>query len=62
MSRQERERIFQKFYRGMNDREKVSGTGLGLYICKELMEAMDGGIECIDQEKGVGLLLYIPLV
>lgn len=59
---QERERIFQKFYRGMNDREKVSGTGLGLYICKELMEAMDGGIECIDQEKGFGLLLYIPLV
>lgn len=35
--------LFDAFYRGRNS-EKVSGSGLGLYICKELMHKMDGDI------------------
>lgn len=35
--------IFDSFYRGSNS-ERVSGSGLGLYICKELMHKMDGDI------------------
>ncbi|SFQ04186.1 Signal transduction histidine kinase [Lachnospiraceae bacterium XBB1006] len=35
--------LFDSFYRGSNS-EKVAGSGLGLYICKELMHRMDGEI------------------
>ena len=35
--------IFDSFYRGSNS-EKIEGSGLGLYICKELLKKMDGDI------------------
>lgn len=35
--------IFDSFYRGSNS-DKEEGSGLGLYICKELMHMMDGEI------------------
>jgi signal transduction histidine kinase len=33
--------IFESFYRGTNSYEKT-GSGLGLYICKEILNRMDG--------------------
>ena len=33
--------IFDSFYRGKNT-EGIQGSGLGLYICKNLMQKMDG--------------------
>jgi signal transduction histidine kinase len=39
------ERIFEKFYRlDPNMTQGVGGTGLGLYICRELVESMSGDI------------------
>ena len=35
--------IFDSFYRGSNS-ENVKGSGLGLYICRQLMRAMDGEV------------------
>lgn len=35
--------IFDSFFRGSNV-EKKSGSGLGLYICRQLMQQMEGGI------------------
>ncbi len=35
--------IFDSFYRGSNS-ERLEGSGLGLYICKQLMRKMDGDI------------------
>lgn len=35
--------IFDSFYRGSNS-EDVQGSGLGLYICKELLHKMDGEV------------------
>ena len=35
--------LFDSFYRGSNS-ERQKGSGLGLYICKELMHRMDGEI------------------
>lgn len=35
--------LFDSFYRGSNS-EKQKGSGLGLYICKELLHKMDGEI------------------
>jgi len=35
--------IFDSFYRGSNA-EKQKGSGLGLYICRQIMRAMDGEV------------------
>lgn len=35
--------LFDSFYRGSNS-HRVKGNGLGLYICKILMQKMDGGV------------------
>ena len=41
----EQRRIFEKFYRlDPNMTRGVGGTGLGLYICRELVQRMDGRI------------------
>ena len=41
----EQRRIFEKFYRlDPNMNRGVGGTGLGLYICRELVRRMDGRI------------------
>lgn len=43
LAKEELPHIFDSFYRGSNG-EKGKGSGLGLYICKELMHKMDGDI------------------
>lgn len=54
MSKMEREHLFEKFYRIRTDETKeISGTGLGLFIVKALIEKMDGEI-WVDSEKGKG--------
>ena len=35
--------IFESFWRGSNS-ERDKGSGLGLYICRQLMHKMDGEI------------------
>ncbi|HAM88210.1 MAG: Two-component sensor histidine kinase [Candidatus Falkowbacteria bacterium GW2011_GWC2_38_22] len=54
MASTDRERLFEKFYRIQNDKTKnISGTGLGLWITKRLVELMNGKI-IIDSMEGVG--------
>lgn len=36
--------LFQKFYRSHKSSVQVSGTGLGLYLCKSVVSAHDGNI------------------
>ena len=43
----DRDRIFERHYRGIQERGHIPGTGLGLAIVKELVEQMHGKIELI---------------
>jgi signal transduction histidine kinase len=52
--------LFNKFYRGGNSTGK-SGTGLGLYISKYLMNKMQGDIEYKAIEKGFTLIVKLRL-
>jgi signal transduction histidine kinase len=57
----ERERIFDKFYRlDPEQRRGVGGSGLGLYICRELVERMNGRIE-VESEPGKGSRFTVAL-
>lgn len=52
--------LFNKFYRGKNAATE-SGSGLGLYICKKLVEQMEGEIYCNNNEQGFITHLYLRL-
>jgi signal transduction histidine kinase len=52
--------LSQKFYRG-KDAGAQSGYGLGLYICKYLMEQMGGGIRCENRPNGFAVELRLRL-
>jgi len=59
--REERERIFEKFYRLDPELlQGVGGTGLGLYITRELVRRMDGDV-WVDSEPGRGSTFYVEL-
>jgi signal transduction histidine kinase len=49
--------LFERFYTGKGS---FGGTGLGLPICKDLVEKMDGEIS-VRSEKGVGTSVRIEL-
>ncbi len=52
--------IFERFYR--IDGEGIAGTGIGLHICKQIIEAHDGVIT-VESERGKGsrFIVHIPL-
>jgi signal transduction histidine kinase len=57
----ERERVFEKFYRlDPNLTHGVGGTGLGLYICRELVARMEGRI-WVEPPSGRGTTVVVEL-
>lgn len=53
--------IFQKFYRADNSQTRtVGGTGLGLYLVKQRVEAMGGGVWA-ESAFGEGTTFYVSL-
>jgi signal transduction histidine kinase len=55
------EHLFKRFYRVPEDSAKVRGTGLGLYICQEIVNAHGGEIT-VESEPGSGakFIIYLP--
>jgi signal transduction histidine kinase len=53
------DKVFEMFYRATTT---VAGTGLGLYICKEIVQKLNGKIELSSNfEDGTVVLIQIPL-
>jgi signal transduction histidine kinase len=61
ISKGDRERVFAQFERLVSPNE-VSGMGLGLYICKEIVESHGGSITVEENEtKGACFVMKLPL-
>ncbi|MEY4440941.1 MAG: hypothetical protein RLY49_567 [Candidatus Parcubacteria bacterium] len=59
MSEEERKHLFEKFYRIKNEETRdIRGTGLGLWITKQLIEKMDGTLS-VESIKGTGTHIII---
>ncbi|HKC35707.1 MAG TPA: ATP-binding protein [Chitinophagaceae bacterium] len=52
--------IFTQFYRITKDESKIQGLGLGLYLCKEFVEAHHGKIWA-GSKVGKGTIVYVVL-
>jgi two-component system, OmpR family, sensor histidine kinase KdpD len=52
--------VFEKFYRGRNQRVRVHGTGMGLAICKAIVEA-HGGRLGVTSQLGHGSVFYFTV-
>ena len=57
----QQEQIFDLYVRGSNTKGK-SGLGLGLYICKQIVEAHGGEIGIREQSKGACFWFSLPCV
>lgn len=61
---EERERIFERFYRGRHSRHSAPGTGLGLYVARKIVRAQGGSLEVdrfYSEEKGTRFRLSLPV-
>lgn len=59
---EERARLFQPFVRGTKARAQAGGTGLGLYIARQIVEQHAGTIEvCSQPGAGTTVIVRLPL-
>jgi len=58
---EERPLIFEKFRRSRSGNRQIAGIGLGLSICKGILEAHEGKIEADSPDGGVGILFRLTI-
>lgn len=59
---EDRERIFERFYRSPGTEHRAAGTGLGLSITKKIAEAHSGRVWVDSDERGTTFYFALPLV
>jgi len=57
---EQQERVFEPFMRGADAHHQASGTGLGLYITRQIVQHHGGSIE-VESEPGVGTTFRVRL-
>jgi two-component system sensor histidine kinase KdpD len=57
---EDRERIFDRFYRALDMKDSVSGTGIGLSVVKKAAEAHHGHVWVVSDE-GAGTTFFLAL-
>jgi two-component system, OmpR family, sensor histidine kinase KdpD len=57
---EEREKVFQRFYRGPESDRKASGTGIGLSVVKRVTEAHRGRVWTDSNQSGTTFFLTFP--
>lgn len=60
VKQEEMPHLFDSFYRGSNAGDK-KGNGLGLYICREIMQKMEGDIFASREKAGMSFHLVVPV-
>lgn len=55
-------RLFQRFWQGVPGRQCATSTGLGLYLCRKIVESHKGTIECLSAPgSGTTFRVALPL-
>jgi signal transduction histidine kinase len=63
ISAEYRARLFERFFRVPGAKSMIRGTGLGLYICRKIVEAHGGEIRVEDVDGGGACFAFtLPLV
>lgn len=60
ISTEDQKKLFQRFVQGRAGKKYTPGTGLGLYLCKQIVDAHRGEIACISSE-GAGTTFRVSL-
>lgn len=60
LSNEEKDKIFRRFFKGERSRESFGSSGLGLYLCNEIVSLLGGEIK-LETELGVGSSFIIKL-
>jgi len=59
---EDRDHVFERFYRGSRARhDEVPGSGLGLYLCRRIVEAHGGWIRLDATTRGTSVSLGLPV-
>ena len=53
--------IFKPFFRSQNNKNKISGFGLGLTICKKIVDSHMGKLSMTSTDSGTSFLIEIPM-
>lgn len=61
LTREQIDRLFDEFYKTDNSRHKLDSTGLGLSICKKIIEKHGGKIWADSHGQGKGTTIYFTI-
>ena len=57
----DKQRIFERYYRGTETRNRVSGSGLGLYVARKIALAHHGSLELEDRLPSAGTTFRLTI-